>query len=211
MTKSEREKLNENEKYCPKCKTVKLSSAFGKHTRAKDGHYIYCRDCVKLDNLAAKGPIKRKSPELREGEKYCPRCDTIKLKSAFGKHTRSLGGLNCYCKKCVRETSRNSVTGVSGKHKANMGAIFNSYRIRESELQDLLLKQHGCCKICGADFGSELELGKGKSRQYVIDHCHDTGKVRGLLCGTCNLVIGYIEKKKLPVDLYMDYINEYAE
>ena len=38
-----------------------------------------------------------------------------------------------------------------------------------------------------------------------IDHCHMTGKIRGLLCGPCNTGLGVYEKKK---DLFKRYLNE---
>lgn len=47
------------------------------------------------------------------------------------------------------------------------------------------------CKICG------IEPWKMKSGRpsLVIDHNHKTGKIRGMLCGSCNVGIGYIEKR----------------
>ncbi len=42
--------------------------------------------------------------------------------------------------------------------------------------------QHGMCAICGKYFGDAL----------VIDHCHESGKFRDLLCFHCNVAIGHM-------------------
>ena len=48
--------------------------------------------------------------------------------------------------------------------------------------------QDGKCAICGEP---ETAKRNGKTRWLAVDHCHDSGRVRGLLCGTCNPMIGY--------------------
>ena len=44
-------------------------------------------------------------------------------------------------------------------------------------------KQNNCCAICGKSQNNE-------NRRFAIDHCHKTGKIRGLLCYTCNNGLG---------------------
>jgi hypothetical protein len=54
--------------------------------------------------------------------------------------------------------------------------------------------QHGLCanRACGRELILE---GIGKDRA-MIDHCHNTGKFRALLCMQCNLMVGYVDKQK---------------
>jgi hypothetical protein len=56
------------------------------------------------------------------------------------------------------------------------------YNLTEAEYQAMLEKQGGVCAVC--------EKPPGKKRLHV-DHDHITGKVRGLLCGACNLTLGF--------------------
>lgn len=55
-----------------------------------------------------------------------------------------------------------------------------TYGITIEEKQQLVESQHHCCLICFKDI----------STNGVVDHCHTTGKVRGVLCSQCNLLLG---------------------
>lgn len=63
--------------------------------------------------------------------------------------------------------------------------LMNKYGMTEAGYQELLASQGGLCAICGTDD----PRGKNHNRLHV-DHCHKTGKVRGLLCSRCNVGIG---------------------
>lgn len=62
-------------------------------------------------------------------------------------------------------------------------AQLRQYGITNEDYQSLLDKQKGRCAICSTN-----DL--GKFRHFCVDHCHKTGKVRGLLCHTCNRALG---------------------
>lgn len=55
------------------------------------------------------------------------------------------------------------------------------YGMTLEEYESMAQEQGGVCKIC---------CGPPTSRGLVVDHCHKTGKVRGLLCSTCNTALG---------------------
>jgi hypothetical protein len=57
------------------------------------------------------------------------------------------------------------------------------YGISLTDWNDLFHKQAGCCAICGKH---QSELNGG----LVTDHCHSSGRVRGLLCNSCNVKLG---------------------
>lgn len=68
-------------------------------------------------------------------------------------------------------------------------ALRRLYGISLSGYQSILQKQGGLCAICGTDKPSP----HGK-KQFSVDHCHVSGRVRGLLCGKCNVCIGWKER-----------------
>lgn len=63
------------------------------------------------------------------------------------------------------------------------------YRITMEEYQELLEKQGGACGLCSNVRDERTQ----KQRLLVVDHCHVTGDVRGLLCISCNTRLGGLE------------------
>lgn len=62
--------------------------------------------------------------------------------------------------------------------------ILYRYKIDADQYNDILDKQGGVCGICGTDDPTS------KNGRFVVDHCHATGRVRGLLCPACNSGLG---------------------
>ena len=63
------------------------------------------------------------------------------------------------------------------------------YGITEERLQLLIAKQGNKCLICESLF---TESARGGKHRPVIDHCHNTNVVRGILCNNCNTGIGFL-------------------
>jgi hypothetical protein len=61
------------------------------------------------------------------------------------------------------------------------------YDVTLDEYHTMLDAQNGVCAICGQP---ETAVIKGTVCRLAIDHCHVTGRVRGLLCRDCNTVLG---------------------
>lgn len=73
------------------------------------------------------------------------------------------------------------------------------YGIDLEEYDRMLKAQNGVCAICSKTCKS------GKS--LAVDHCHETGKVRGLLCGKCNTGIGLLENEERMIKA-IEYLKE---
>jgi hypothetical protein len=103
--------------------------------------------------------------------------------------------LNCkkkpvpYCKECWAIKSRDN-------------DLKRVYGIDISYYNDLFSKQNGKCKICNRH-QSEFK------KAICVDHSHITGKVRGLLCGSCNKSLGLLKENKDIIVSMLKYLEEH--
>lgn len=74
--------------------------------------------------------------------------------------------------------------------------------ITNSELEKYR-KTHTVCEICGKPEKTDT-TGSGCSNRLSIDHNHSTGEFRGLLCNSCNRILGYYEKNRDRIEEYLD-------
>lgn len=80
------------------------------------------------------------------------------------------------------------------------------YGINGPIADQLLEDQGGCCAACG----SSIEFGLGGHvgiHNAVVDHCHVSGKVRGILCGRCNVVLGKAKDSPRVLDSCAEYLR----
>jgi hypothetical protein len=74
------------------------------------------------------------------------------------------------------------------------------YNIDHKELKELRLISH--CSICGIEVRHHS---KNRGNAAVIDHNHDTGKIRGILCVQCNIIEGMIRDEEHLKQFYLNY------
>lgn len=114
-----------------------------------------------------------------EALRTCPKCGEVKPVSDYGYRTGPRSDeLNTYCKPCRREAER---LGKIRRRKADpllasATRAAEKYAITRDEALAFLLVP--CCQACGG------VLDQGDHR---VDHCHDLGHVRGVLCHSCNV------------------------
>jgi hypothetical protein len=60
-----------------------------------------------------------------------------------------------------------------------------NFSLTTEQYESMLLEQNNKCKICGID-RSDVK------KDFAVDHCHKTQKIRGLLCSNCNTGIGFL-------------------
>jgi len=86
--------------------------------------------------------------------------------------------------------------------KSRAGQIKSRYGISMEDLSNMLDEQKGCCKVCGDSLiYPDSKVG------YRIDHCHTTGKVRGLLCHNCNIALGHLKDNIDTLERMIDYLK----
>lgn len=90
------------------------------------------------------------------------------------------------CKNCaVRFTPQGPNHWTCTPECRNLGYRLRRYGLTSQRYQELLAEQGGVCALCG-----EARRGWTLGADLHIDHCHATGRVRGLLCGECNTALG---------------------
>lgn len=84
--------------------------------------------------------------------------------------------------------------------------IKKTYGITAEQFERMLQDQGGVCAIC-----RRLPNGTNHvERNLVIDHCHKTGKVRGLLCNNCNAGMGIIGDSVEHLEAALSYLRAYT-
>lgn len=130
------------------------------------------------------GRPRRLKPEPSHIRGLCLICGKCKQ----AKYRQS--GKTRYRANCVACNNRKYgvVMGINSQaqKKASYNQRLRKYGITEEQHKQLLEDQSLCCAIC---LKPETEEG----RKFAIDHCHETGRVRGLLCFRCNTGIGKLE------------------
>lgn len=81
----------------------------------------------------------------------------------------------------------------------------NKLKITVADYEKMVLEQKGCCAICDQP---ETQMRKGKPVAIAIDHCHDTGDIRGLLCHACNKMIGLAKDNPYILGRAINYLNK---
>jgi hypothetical protein len=90
----------------------------------------------------------------------------------------------------------------NNKERYKDNAMLRKYGISLETFNHMRESQQYRCAICGQD---EEKLLKG----LVVDHCHDTGQVRKLLCTNCNVAIGMLQDSPRLLIIAAKYLREF--
>lgn len=175
------------EKQCRDCGETKRITEFWKWKGSKDGHALYCRDCFGFRNAgtAARRRAKQglppvvprvKPPEVPEGMKWCRDCGEVKPLEEFVRNKSASSGRGSYCKLCQNARGNESRQRLHGGSREYH--LRRRYGIGAKAFGEMLEAQDGKCLICE------------KPEPEHVDHDHETGKVRGILCFNCNQGLG---------------------
>ena len=88
------------------------------------------------------------------------------------------------------------------KEEAKTRMLKHRYNLDYNDYNRMYENQEGKCAICGID--KEL----GSSKGLLVDHCHQTNKVRGLLCGNCNSGLGKFMDNVSILNKAIIYLNK---
>jgi hypothetical protein len=140
--------------------------------------------------------------------KHCARCDQWQNLTAYHSNRRNWDGLHAYCRVCMaasasvryaRERPRlleqARVWRADNPEKRKDIALRSKFGITLMRFREMEAAQDGKCAIC-----RHVAI-------LAVDHCHATGKVRGLLCMPCNTAIGQLGDDPARIRFAADYVE----
>lgn len=163
--------LETEKKTCRKCDTEKPLTDFFRDASTKDGRHTRCKSC---HSASAKRWVRANPEKRREYKKteYARHRDTVRARNKrwYERHRGSEAFL-------AKRKARSNTPEVRDTR------FRREYGISLAEVEAMAEAQGGVCAIC-----KEPErLGE---KGLCVDHCHQTGRVRGMLCHKCNRALG---------------------
>lgn len=97
-------------------------------------------------------------------------------------------GRSSHCRSCNNKRAKEWAAKNHKRVAANAraGHLRRKFNITVEEFDSKLALQKGQCAICGCTADSP----RLKQQEFCVDHDHETGKIRDLLCDHCNLILG---------------------
>ena len=137
-------------------------------------------------------------------EPICPRCGSAKA---------ILGSGILRCKPCTKEWNRLYYhRSAKRRQKQRSYTVRKKYGVPMEFLEELLAKQNENCAICCRHWRDCTPAKHSKYDmvflQYLyVDHCHTTGRIRGLLCNNCNVGIAMLDENLERFDAAKRYLS----
>jgi hypothetical protein len=133
----------------------------------------------------------------------CKKCSVEKPLSEYYKTTDRKSGYKTICKECIKKDPLTE----NRKHKMRVyGRAYHlnkKYNLTEEDYAYKLIEQNHKCFICGMD---EEEIPK---KRLFVDHCHETGKIRKLLCHHCNAGLGHFKDSIQNLTKAISYLDSF--
>lgn len=185
--------LGNRKLYCSEQCKWKRSNEARRNKRRRANHRIAnCRRCEAQWCYLDGGVLPTLCPGCAENHRYCSRCKLIKPISGFATDRR---GRNRMCRDCHAEYS----AAPTAREAEKWRRIRATYGLTREEFEATVEAQGGHCAICDRP-----------PKRWVVDHCHDSGKVRALLCHTCNVGIGQLGDDPVRVRRALEYLLAHA-
>ena len=162
---------------------------------------------------------------MEKNTKKCSTCNLEKNLTDFSKDKHQKDGYTYSCKSCrnkkYNEWAKNNKDKVSEKntksherrksyYQSEVGVqssrrahLKRKYDMKLEEYNEILEKQNGVCDIC-----NEPESGS-RNNFLAVDHSHETNKIRGLLCTTCNRAIGLFKDDIEVLEKAIKYLKKH--
>lgn len=156
---------------------------------------IQCLDCPKLIERVRKGAsgrCRKCNDAFRSKSKICPRCKVAEIPGG--------NRVPAYCRQCINEYNRERPINQQRKSEVRRQELHRRYGLTPEMYDAINAAQNGLCRICSRSQKS--------GRRLDVDHSHQTGKFRGLLCSNCNTALGLLQEDPAIIQALLKYIQE---
>ena len=193
-----------------------------------NGYTVECGDHgVSAPRPLTKQPIREAAMAAKEFTKPCSKCGEWKPLLAYSPRKEGKRFMS-RCKTCRAEDRKRDRAANPEHHREILRKSrkkhhkeYLYYRARRSHLSvnfglslqeydALEAAQGGLCAICQKPETAMDTRRPSSIRKLAIDHCHSTGKVRGLLCGCCNTGLGQLKDSPEILASALAYLKRYA-
>lgn len=194
----------DGQRQCRDCGEWKILDDFHSSLRRPGGRGSYCKPCFNerakasyARRIAAQeGRAVRQGVAVPEGHKSCADCGQIKPLSDFPRNRSDTTGYATYCKPCHNSRGRESKARLYGGSREYH--LRRRYGMTQEDFEMRLAWQGGVCAICGAPDPEH------------VDHDHEFGNVRGILCFNCNGGLGQFKDNEQSLARAIEYLKETA-
>jgi hypothetical protein len=167
-----------SDKICARCRNSKPIFEFHLNSSSRDGHQHWCRECSSVHHS-----LQRNS-----------NLDTERLKEAHWRREWRRKNPEKAQEYDRQRRLENKDKFLEREHRRNLKRRFG---MTVEQYEELLAFQNGVCGICGS---------QPNGKKLAVDHCHETNKIRGLLCGRCNPAVGYVKNNPAIAQALTDYL-----
>lgn len=140
--------------------------------------------------------------------KKCGKCKETKNISCFSQlssssktYKRFKNGIKPWCKECYKNYTRNYMKDKRSLSGGSQDHYLKKYGLTRDQVNLMMEEKNHKCDICGNK--SDHRYGK-----LNVDHCHTTGNVRGLLCFSCNVMIGQSKDNVEVLKKAIEYLEK---
>ena len=158
--------------------------------------------CLRKETAAHTAKVRKQRTKIdwsKRETKYCPDCRQEHSVSEFGKNSSAYDGLTGYCRAHHEERGRLNRVKNCGSGKAYRLRYRHGISIEQYE--HMLEDQNYLCAVCQRYPQANLK------NPWHVDHDHVTGKVRGILCHSCNTALGNLNDDPDILERALNYLR----
>lgn len=191
-------------KQCSRCEQRRPLGDFYRRRASGDGLGPLCKGCSQARNAASRRRYKQlnavRDVRALTPAKACRVCKQSRPSAEYALASDKRDGLGDICRDCHAAQRREAYESRPAEARREMN--LRRFGLNATDYDAMLAAQGGVCAICA----SAQPRGRWNTH-FAVDHDHKSGRVRGLLCGTCNTALGMAKDNPELLRAAADYLE----